>query len=343
MKPRERFLAALHCKPVDRPPIWMMRQAGRYLPEYRELRKKHGFLEMVGTPELAAEVTVQPIRRYGFDAAILFSDILTIPEALGIDVQFPKGGPQLTPTVETAEKIAALPDANVRDKLAYVAGGMRASRAAVGPDRALLGFSGAPFTLACYMIEGGGSKSWSVIRSMMHSDPGTLQGLLDRLADLVIEYLYMQVEAGADAVQVFDSWAGNLRRADYERVVLPSTKRIITALRERGVPTLLFARNPGHLVASTVNAGADAVSLDWRVELGEAAAMAAAAGVAIQGNLDPTELFAPREQIARRVREMADEVDGQTGWIVNLGHGVLPTTPLSGVQAFVDAVHGLAG
>ena len=291
MKPRDRFLAALSCNPVDRPPLWMMRQAGRYLPEYRELRKGYGFLDMVRTPALAAEVTAQPIRRYGFDAAILFSDILTIPEALGVEVTFPKGGPRLAPLVDTAEKIAALPKADVRDSLSYVAGGMRASRAEVGEDRALLGFSGAPFTLACYMVEGGGSKAWTKIRAMMHAEPDVLRGLLETLADYVIDYMLMQYEAGADAVQLFDSWAGNLRKADYERLVLPSTKRILAALRDAAVPTILFARNPGHLVSSAIGAGADGVSLDWRVELEEAAGLAAEAGIAVQGNLDPTALF----------------------------------------------------
>ena len=342
MNSRQRMLAALRGGPVDRPPVWMMRQAGRYLPEYRALRKEHTFLESVRTPELAAEITVQPIRRYGFDAAILFSDILTIPEALGIDVQFVTGGPQLRPTLDSPADIAALPRASMKKELAYVGEAVKASRAVVGEETALLGFSGAPFTLACYMVEGGGSKSWSKIRAMVHRPDSGLEQLLDHLADAVIDYLDMQIDAGVDAVQVFDSWAGQLRVCDYERLVLPGTKRIIAAAKARGVPVILFARNPGHLLESTLSAGADAVSLDWRIELDHAASLAAPLGISLQGNLDPTELFASPEHITRRVREMHEAVGGRTGHIINLGHGITPPTPLSGVQALVDAVRGLA-
>ncbi len=342
MNGRERIMAALRCEPVDRPPIWMMRQAGRYLPEYRALRADHSFLECVRTPHLAAEITHQPIRRYGFDAAILFSDILTIPEALGIDVTFPKGGPRLDPTMETAEKIAGLPDPDVRDVLGYVGGAAAASRKQVGEDVALLGFSGAPWTLACYMIEGGGSKAWVKIRALAHREPDVVRALLDKLADLIIDYLAMQVEAGVDAVQLFDSWAGSLRREVYDDLVLPSTKRIIAEVKKLDVPVILFARNPGHLLESTLDAGADAVSLDWRIDLGRAAALAAERGIGIQGNLDPTELYASHDHIRRRVQEMNADVDGRTGWVFNLGHGVSPPTPLDGVKALVEAVQGLA-
>ncbi len=344
MTSRERILAALRSQPVDRPPVWMMRQAGRHLPEYRAVREGRTFMDVVRTPALAAEVTIQPVRRYGLDAAILFSDILTIPEALGIEVTFPKGvGPRLHPTVTTAAEIAALPPGDVRGTLAYVAGAVRETRRQLGEETALLGFSGAPWTLACYMIEGGGSKSFSTIRAMMYRDPETLGALLDKLADLVIDYLRMQVEAGVDAVQLFDTWAGELRREDFDRVVMPSTQRIIDALKSDGTPIVHFAKHPGHLLESGLAARPTAVGVDWRVDLADAAGRAAEVGVAVQGNLDPAELFADPTWITRRVREMHDAVGGRTGHVMNLGHGIWPSTPISGVEAFVAAVKDLAG
>lgn len=340
---RTRIMAALHGEPVDRPPVWMMRQAGRYLPEYRALRKDHTFLEMVGTPELATEVTLQPIRRFGFDAAILFSDILTIPEAMGQTVTFPKGGPQIEPVVRSTADIERLKRPDVETSLGYVAEAVRQIRAGLGNETALLGFSGAPWTLACYMIEGAGSKSFPNIRPMVHQDPNTLLLLLDRLADVVIEYLLMQIEAGVDAVQLFDTWAGELRREDYERIALPSTVRIIEALRAKGATVVLFAKHPGHLLESTLSAQPTAIGVDWRVDLAHAAAMAAPKGISLQGNLDPAELYASPEHIRARVEEMHAAVGGRTGWVANLGHGIWPSAPISGVQALVSAVRELAG
>ena len=336
------MMAALHGEAVDRPPVWMMRQAGRYLPEYRELRKDHHFLEMVRTPELAAEVTLQPIRRFGFDAAILFSDILTVPEALGLEVDFPKGGPKLSPTVRTEAEVAALPRPDVVAELGYVADAVREIRRLLDDDVALLGFSGAPWTLGTYMVEGGTSKSFPNIRAMMHNAPDVLEALFEHLADVVIDYLQMQIDAGVDAVQLFDTWAGELRLADYERYLLPSTKRIVKTLRDRGATVVLFARHPGHLLEGTLKAGANAVGVDWRVDLAHAAERAAAHGVSLQGNLDPAELFASPEHITARIREMHAAIGGRTGWVANLGHGIWPTAPISGVHALVDAVHGLA-
>ena len=340
---RRRILAALHGEAVDRPPVWMMRQAGRYLPEYRALRKEHSFLEMVRTPELAAEVTMQPIRRFGFDAAILFSDILTVPEALGLKVDFPKGGPTISPTIRSAADVAALPKPDVIGELGYVADAVREIRRQLDDGVALLGFSGAPWTLATYMIEGGGSKSFPNIRAMMHNAPEVLDALLELLADVVIEYLQMQIDAGVDAVQLFDTWAGELRLADYERFLLPSTRRIVQTLRDRGATVVLFARHPGHLLEGTLKAGPQAIGVDWRVDLTHASERAAAHGVSLQGNLDPAELFASPAHIASRIREMHTAIGGRIGWVVNLGHGIWPTAPISGVHALVDAVHGLAG
>jgi uroporphyrinogen decarboxylase len=343
MTPRARMMAALASAPVDRPPIWMMRQAGRYLPEYRAVREGRSFLEMVRTPELAAEVTLQPITRYGFDAAILFSDILTVPEAMGLEVTFPGGGPQIAPVVRSSADVEALRHPDVGVALRYVGDAMRLCRAELGPDRALLGFAGAPWTLAAYMVEGAGSKSFSVLRAMVWQQPELLAALLDRLADVVIDLLLLQIEAGADAVQLFDTWAGELHDADYRRVALPSTVRIVEAIAARGVPLVLFARHPGHLTDATLMARPTAIGMDWRVDLDATVAKSAAAGVAVQGNLDPAELFAPVEVIARRVREIHGVVGGRTGHIMNLGHGVWPQAPLEGVAAFVSATAALAG
>jgi uroporphyrinogen decarboxylase len=344
MTHRERFLAALNHQPVDRPPVWLMRQAGRFLPEYREVRKGHSFLDMVRTPELATEVTLQPLRRFGIDAAILFSDILTIPEAFGMRVDFPEGGPVLSPPLRTAEDVRRLPRAEVRESLHYVGDAVRMIHGELGGKHALLGFSGAPWTLACYMVEGKGSKSYDTIKAMLYSAPETLTALLDKLADAVIDYLLMQLEAGADAVQLFDTWAGELRAADYDKYVRPSTLRIIQAIQAKGHKIMVFARHPGHLTESTVRLGADGLGLDWRVDMAQVRKALLGLGqrpTVLQGNLDPIELFAPREHIERRVQEMFAAAGGGTGWIANLGHGVVPPTPIAGVEAFVNAVQAL--
>ncbi|MSP91296.1 MAG: uroporphyrinogen decarboxylase [Myxococcales bacterium] len=343
--PRTRFLAALSGAPVDRPPVWLMRQAGRYLPEYRAVRAEHGFLEMVHTPALAAEVTLQPVRRFDVDAAILFSDILTVPEALGVTVDFPDGGPTLRPLVRTAADLDRLDPSDMKRKLAYVGDALRATRAGLGNDHALLGFAGAPWTLACYLVEGQGSKSYEHIRTLVYRDPAMLRRLLDLLADAVADLLCLQLEAGADAVQLFDSWAGELRSPEYTEFVLPSTVRIVQRVHAAGGKVILFARHPGHLLDASLQAGADAYGLDGRIDLAHAARSATrpdGSRPALQGNLDPVELFAPAAHIARRVREM-HEATGGRGWIANLGHGVTPQTPIEGVAAFVAAVGALTG
>ena len=338
---RERFIRTVAGLTVDRPPVWLMRQAGRYMADYRAVRSKHTFLEMVHTPELAAEVTLQPVRQLGVDAAILFSDILTIPEAMGMQVAFPEGGPQLSPVVQTAADVARLAPVEAVERLRYVADAVRLVRQQLGQDHALIGFSGAPFTLACYMVEGKGTKSYDGIKALMYTHPKIFAALLDKLADWVIAYLQMQFDAGADVVQLFDSWAGELRAEDYRDHVLPSTTRIAQALRAKGIPLMLFARNPGHLLDLTLSVPVRVLGLDQRCDLGLAAHKAKALGIAVQGNLDPIELFAPHDVIARRVREMASAVDG-CPWIANLGHGIVPATPMAGVQAFVAAVQALA-
>ncbi len=337
----QRFMAALAGQPVDHPPVWLMRQAGRYLPEYRAVRQKHTFLQMVHTPEVAIEITLQPLRRFPIDAAILFSDILTIPEAMGITVDFPEGGPVLSPTVRSLTDIEKLPGVACIEKISYVAEALRGLRSELGDSHALLGFSGAPFTLASYIVEGKGTKSFEGIKSLMYSDPKAFVALLDKLTDLVIAYLKMQLDAGADAVQLFDSWASELRDHEYRQFVLPSTQRIAQAIADHGGKLILFARNPGHLLDATFEVPCQAYGIDQRVDLAMAARKAKALGRSLQGALDPIELFAPPEHIQRRVLEMADAMQ-DCGWIANLGHGVVPQTPISGVEAYIAAVQGLA-
>lgn len=339
MNARQRLNAALQCQPVDRPPVWLMRQAGRYLPEYRELRAKHTFLQMVHTPDIATEVTLQPVRRFDMDAAILFSDILTIPEAMGIKVDFPEGGPVLSSTVRSDADLRALLPVQVTESLGFVAQALRQLRVEL-PQHALLGFSGAPYTLACYMVEGKGSKSFERIKAMLYSAPQLFENLLEKLADVVIDYLQMQLDAGADAVQLFDTWAGELRAEDYLRAVLPSTRRIVQTIRARGGNILLFAKHPGHLLDGTLAADANGIGLDWRCNLADARERGGN-HVALQGNLDPIELFAPHAHIRERVRAMYHAAGQGTGYIANLGHGCIPSTPIDGVETFVDAVKNL--
>ena len=334
---RARMVATLNGEAVDRPPLWLMRQAGRYLPEYRAVRKEHTFLEMVHTPELAMEVTLQPLRRFGIDAAILFSDILTIPEAMGLNVQFPEGGPTVGPVVRTLDDVARL-TTHTAERLSYVGEAVKLCRAEL-PHNALLGFSGAPWTLACYMVEGKGTRQFDQIKRMLWQAPDVMRALLDKLADAVIDYLCMQLDAGADAVQLFDTWASELRAEDYDAMVRPSTERIVRAIQARGGKIIVFARHSGPLLASTLSLGADAYGLDARVELADARRINPNA--VLQGNLDPIELFAPAAHIERRIQAMHAATGGR-GWIANLGHGCIPETPIAGVEAFVSSVHGLA-
>ena len=337
---RHRFLQTLASQPTDRPPVWMMRQAGRYMPEYRAIRAKHSFLQMVHTPELACEVTLQPVHRLGVDAAILFSDILTIPEAMGLTVEFPEGGPRLSPVIQSQANVDGLAPASAVERLDYVGQALRLCRAELNDAHALIGFSGAPFTLACYMVEGQGSKTFDSVKALMYTQPLVFTSLLEKLADWVIAYLRMQIDAGADAVQLFDSWAGELLAADYERYVLPSTLRIAEAIAQSGGKLMLFARNAGHLQHHVRQVPAAVIGLDQRIDLAIEAKIAKGQQKVVQGNLDPIELFAPVDHIRRRVAQMHAQVDG-CAWIANLGHGITPRTPMVGVEAFLQAVHDL--
>ena len=337
MRGRERFLAACTRQPVDRPPVWIMRQAGRYLPEYLALRAKHSFTEVCQTPALTLEVALQPLRRFALDAAIVFSDILVIPEAMGQTVEYPEGGPRLSPPLGMDTDPDSLVPRDVSSALGYVYEAIRLLRAEMGDDRAVLGFAGAPYSLASYMVEGGGSRHNEAIKKLMYRDPERATALLDRIADVVVEHLELQVQAGADAVQIFDTWAGGLQPEDYVRFALPPTRRILDRLAGLGVPRILFVNGIAGILPHVATAGADVISVDWRSDLA-ATASELGDGVTVQGNLDPVELFGTPDRIRARVRATHRDLGRTTGHVFNLGHGILPGTPVEGAGAFVDAV-----
>lgn len=328
------ILRALRSEPVPRAPVWFMRQAGRYLPEYLEVRSKVSFWELCRDPDLACEVTLQPLRRFKLDAAIVFSDILTVVEAVGREVTFEKGhGPRLADPVRTAADVASLVRPDVADALPHVPETLRRFRAAK-PDTPILGFAGAPFTLLCYLVEGGGSKDWTTVKRMLWNDPVSARRTLDLLADVVGDYLQAQVDAGAAAVQIFDTWAGALSVEDYKAFALPATQRALA--RVKGAPTIHFTRDSSPFLHLLRETGADAFGLDWRVDLARAREVLGDAPV--QGNLDPIALHAPPHVIREKVRAIL-RAAGPRGHIFNLGHGVIPSTPIEGVHAMVDAVH----
>ena len=326
------LLRALRGEPVPRPPIWMMRQAGRYLPEYLAIRANTSFLELCHDGDLIAEVTLQPLRRFGFDAGIIFSDILLPLEAMGCRLEFGKGhGPRFPEPLRDRAAIRALGHLEPETQLPGLFNGLRQTIAAAGVP--ILGFVGSPFTLACYLIEGEGSKDWIRTKQLMWSDPIAFQELLDRLADAVGDHMQAQVNAGAAGVQIFDTWAGALSVEDWKRWALPSAARALA--RVKGAPTLYFTRDTAPFLPWLKETGASAFALDWRVDMAWARSLLGSAPV--QGNMDPIALFAPPEEIRRRVHGII-QAAGPLGHVFNLGHGVTPSTPISGVQAMVDAV-----
>ena len=326
MTSRERFLTACRCEQTDRVPAWVMRQAGRYLPEYRALKEKHNFLTMVRTPELAAEVTLQPARRFPLlDAAILFSDILTIPEALGQGYFFRDGGGiSMAFTLDSKEKLAVLgPAEAVPEKLDYMAQAMRLVRAELGENRALIGFAGAPWTLSVYMVEGGSAKQFSKIKCLAAEAPALFEALMEKLSDAVAASLNMQISAGADVVQLFDSWAALCTASEYENLSLRWIRKIIAKLPPH-VPVIVFAKGMAHLAPQIASTGARVIGVDWTQKL-SAIRRLAGPSVALQGNLDPVVLNFNDEKIVReRTREVLDDMHGEPGHIFNLGHGILP-------------------
>jgi uroporphyrinogen decarboxylase len=331
----QRMIAAMTGEAVDRTPVWFMRQAGRYLPEYMEVRRKVSFLELCRSPELAVKVTLQPIERFDCDAAIIFSDILTVLEAIGREVVFEKGvGPRLPNPIRNRSDAASLsrPSGGVGPTLQVAADSIAAFKRA-RPDTPVLGFAGSPFTLLCYLVDGGGSKNWVHTKRLLMSDPETGQQLLNLLADVVGDHLQNQVEHGALAVQMFDTWAGALSPEDYRRWALPAAQRALSGVT--GAPTIYFTRDSACFLPWLKETGCDAVGLDWRVDIG--AARKVLGDIPVQGNLDPVALYGPAEGIQAKVHRIL-EAAGPRGHVFNLGHGVLPDAPIEGVHAMIDAV-----
>lgn len=316
-----------------------MRQAGRYLPEYRALRERHSILELCHNPELAAEVTLQPVRRMPVDAAILFADILLPFEPLGLGLSFAAGeGPVIARPIRDAAAVAALPAIDPTVDLGYVLETVRRVRSALAPEIALIGFAGAPFTLASYAIEGGASRDFGRTKRFMYSNPGAWHALLGLLADLVGRFLAAQARAGAGAVQLFDSWVGSLSPADYREYVQPHSRRALELARAGGTPVIHFGTGTAGMLEDFAAAGGDVIGVDWRVPLDQAW-QTIGPDRAIQGNLDPLALFAPPAELERRVRDVLHAAGGRPGHIFNLGHGVLPDTPIEALQSVVQLVH----
>ncbi len=337
MNARSRFLAAANCLPTDRPPVWLMRQAGRYLPEYRALKTKHDFVTMVRTPELATEVTLQPLQRFALDAAIIFSDILVIPEALGQPYYFrEQGGIGMEAPLDRIEKIKALQKDGAADRLAYVYDALRLTRAQLGEDTALLGFCGSPWTLACYMVEGGSSKDFAKIKTLAWTEPKVFADLMETLTDTCAEYLRRQVDAGADAVQIFDSWGAICPAHLYETWSLRWIRGIIDRLGS-DVPVILYAKGMCHLIPQLSATGASILSMDWTIDLAEAAALAPA-HLSLQGNLDPAVLTSSPETTRAETHRVLESMAGRAGYIFNLGHGMIPSAKIECVEALVDTV-----
>ena len=331
-----RLLAACRREEVDRPPVWIMRQAGRFLPEYRATRARAGsFLALCRTPELAAEVTLQPVARFGFDAAIIFSDILLPLAPMGVEFAFPdEGGPRVERALAGPEEWATLTPPADGSGTACVAEAIALVRERLPRETALLGFCGAPWTLASYLVEGGTSRDHVAVRAAMLAHPEAFHRLLGVLADAMAAYLRQQVAAGADAVQVFDSWASALSARRYAEFVVPALARLLCQLDDLGVPRIVYVSG-GHLVPALAELPCEVVSLDWRADLADAAAQLP--GKAVQGNLDPAALLAPPAAVRAATRAMLERVPAR-GYVANLGHGILPATPLESVAAFLDVV-----
>ena len=337
----ERFLKACRREPVDCTPVWFMRQAGRYMAEYRALRVKHSILDLCKTPELAAQVTLQPIDRFPLDAAIIFADILLPLEPMGLSLEFAAGeGPVIHNPVRNQADIERL---NVIDggELDYVAEAIRQARHALNGRVPLIGFAGAPFTLASYAIEGGSSRNYLLTKQLMYSEPKAWHQLMDKFARVITGYLRRQIKAGAQAIQLFDSWVGCLSVGDYIEYVMPHVQLIFEGLKREGVPMIHFGTGTSAMLPQMREAGGDVIGIDWRIHLDEAWATVGH-DVAVQGNLDPLTLFAPLHEIERRVEDILRRAGGRPGHIFNLGHGILPTTPIEHVAATIDMVHKLS-
>ena len=369
MEMNDRFLKACRREAVDCTPVWFMRQAGRYMPEYRAIREKYGFLQMVKTPEVATEITLQPVRALAIDAAIVFADILPPLEGLGLHLTYEKGeGPVIHNPIRSAEDVAALRASDPRETVRYTLDAVRLTKRELAGKLPLIGFSGAPFTLAAYAIEGGGSKDFRTVKRFMHGQPQAWALLMNRLVTLVTDYLLAQIEAGADAVQIFDSWAGQLSPFDYVTGVLPYVQQVVRHVREaldqtsnvkqpalslsKGqnaltlpippaapVPIIYFGTDMSGMSAAVRQTGADVLGVDWRINLDQAWRDLGEHDVAVQGNLDPATLFAPWPELQRRAQDVLDRAHNRPGHIFNLGHGILTETPVDNVKRLAEFVH----
>jgi uroporphyrinogen decarboxylase len=332
-----RFIRACLRRPVDRTPVWFLRQAGRYMQEYREVRKHHTLVEICKQPELAAEVTITAAEKLGVDAAIIFADLLLPLEPMGLDFEFQAGeGPVVHRPLRTAEDVRAL-RTDRADDLAYVARAIEKVAAHFRDRLGIIGFCGAPFTLASYMIEGGGSRNYIHTKQMMYGDTAAWRSLLDKIVVVLTQFCRLQVQAGADVIQIFDSWVGSLSPADYNDYAFEASKRLVRAVQQMGVPVIYFGVETAGLLTQMAATGADVIGLDWRQPLDEGW-RAVGHGHAVQGNLDPITLFAPVEVLELRVKEILRAANGRPGHIFNLGHGIVPETPVENVQAVVKMV-----
>ncbi|MCS6290908.1 MAG: uroporphyrinogen decarboxylase [Nitrospira sp.] len=337
----DRFLKACRREPVDCTPVWFMRQAGRYMVEYRRLREKHSILDLCKTPELAAQVTLQPIDRFALDAAIIFADILLPLEPMGLRLEFAEGeGPIIHNPVRdraAVDRLKVIDDT----ELQYVMDAISLTRKMLAGRVPLIGFAGAPFTLASYAIEGGSSRNYIHTKQMMYREPETWHRLMDKFARVITGYLRRQIKAGAQAVQLFDSWVGCLSAGDYAEYVMPHVQLIFEGLKHDGIPLIHFGTGTTAILKAMREAGGDVIGIDWRIPIDEAWAMVGY-DRAVQGNLDPVTLFGPISEIERRVTDILRRAAGRPGHIFNLGHGILPNTPVENVAATIDLVHKLS-
>ena len=337
--PKRDFIEACYGRPVSRRPIWIMRQAGRYQASYRAVRARHSFEEVCSTPELACKVTLQPVREFDLDAAILFSDILTILPPMGLPVSFGDGGPKIAEPIRRPDQVEHLFPLDPQEGVGFVLEAVKKIRRSLAPNIALIGFAGAPFTLACYAIEGTTSREFSLARRFFYKEPEAAQLLMQRMSEAVTGYLKAQIEAGANAVQIFDSWGGLLSAADYSTWVLPHMKALVKAVQRPGVPVIIYVNGSSHLIDVLSDTGCDMISIDWRTILTDAAKRCKKQ-TALQGNLDPLSLYSHNADIRSRAKAIMAEMDSTSkGHVFNLGHGILPTTPEESVKVLVETVH----
>jgi len=337
---RERFVQACRCETVDRPPVWMMRQAGRSLPEYRTLKEGYKFTELVQNPEIAAEVTLQPIRRFGYDAAVIFSDILVIAEAMGQKYELmEQGGVKMDFQLNSKADVDKLDPSNVLDHIGYTPDAIKLVRKELGDERAIIGFAGSPWTLASFMVEGGSSRENTRSRAMLYDEPKLFRALLEKITEATITYLKAQIEAGADVIQLFDSQGGTLAPNLFWETSGRWMQRIVDALPPEA-PTIVFARGVHHNWSEVVNTGATVLGIDWSIRLSDVC-KEIPANVAVQGNLDPALLLATPEAAATETQNILEEMRGRNGFIFNLGHGVPPNATLESIQAVTETVQNM--